>query len=56
MTNKIKTNVAFLPIESIVIALNITKDKLLSFDVKPKIINGKQYYSLDDLDKLREMV
>ncbi len=56
MTDKIKTNVAILPIESIMVALNITKENLLSIDIKPEIINGKQYYSLDNLDKLRQMI
>ena len=37
------------------LALNITKEKLLSLDVKPEIIQGKQYYSLDNLDKLRQV-
>lgn len=37
------------------LALNITKEKLLSLDVKPEIIKGKQYYSLDNLDKLRQV-
>ncbi len=56
MTHKMKTNVAFLPIESIVIALNITKDKLLSLDVTPEMINEKPYYSLDNLDELRQII
>ena len=56
MTDKIKTDVAILPIESIMIALNITKEKLLSLDIKPETRKGKQYYSLDNLDKLRQMI
>ena len=54
MTNLIETDKAILPIESIMVALNITKEKLLSYDVKPEIINGKPYYSLDNLDKIRQ--
>ena len=56
MIDKIKTNMAILPIESIMVALNITKEKLLSFDVKPETINGNLYYSLDNLEKLRQII
>lgn len=56
MTNVIETDKAILPIESIMTALNISKKQLLSYDVKPEIINGKPYYSFDNLEQLRKII
>lgn len=56
MTNVIETDKAILPINSILAALNITKEQLLSCNVKPEIINSKMYYSLDDLEKIKKYI
>lgn len=56
MTNVIESDKAILPIEPVMIALNISKEKLLSYDVKPEIINDKPYYSLDNLEQLRKII
>jgi len=49
-----------LPIGAIEKALNINKSKLLQYEEKgvvmPDRTNGKPLYSLDDLDKLRQII
>ena len=60
MVNELKTDVKILPIKAILKALEINKEKLLSYqdkaDIKPDKIKGKSYYSLDDLGKFRQVI
>ena len=57
MKNELKTDTKILPIKAILKALDVNEEKLLSYQDKTGIksdkINGKLYYSLDDLEKLK---
>ena len=60
MLKEINTNLAILPKETIMTALNINEKTLCCYEkngtIKPEIKNNKPYYSIDDLDKLRKML
>ena len=60
MVNALKKDIKILPVETILKALEINKEELLPYQdkagIKPDKIKGKSYYSLDDLDKFRQVI
>ena len=60
MKNLVDANAKILPIKAILKALETNEEKLLSYQdktgTKPDKIKGKLYYSLDDLEKLKQAI
>ena len=60
MKNLVDENAKILPIKAILKALEANEEKLLSYQnkagIKPDKIKGKLYYSLDDLEKLKQAI
>ena len=60
MKNLVDENAKILPINAILKALDVNEEKLLSYQnkagIKPDKIKGKFYYSLDDLEKLKQAI